>query len=166
MAELTVKRELFCQLLATGGITQAEAYAQAHYAVENMSQRSVEVEASRLAAIPKVSLRIQELKDADSDKLAQKRVWDKSRLIDEAEINVTLGREYKQIPASNAALTLIGKLTGELVEQPTGPGSAQLVTQVTVVLNRGTDTDLVAIEAESVSLSEPDSSLELETGTE
>jgi hypothetical protein len=72
-------------------------------------------------------------------------------------------KDLEQIGPANQSLKLAAEFSG--ITQSV-QSSAQLVTQVTVVLNRGTDTDTVAIEAQSVSLSEPDSSLELGDGEE
>ena len=83
--------------------------------------------------------------------------------INEALINLSLARGLDQMGPANQSLKLAAEFSG--ITQSI-QSSAQLVTQVTVVLNRANDTDTVAIEAQSVSLSEADSSLELETGTE
>lgn len=57
--KLTAKQERFAQRVASGS-RQTEAY-RAVYNAKRMSQPTVEVEASRLAGNPKVSLRIQAL---------------------------------------------------------------------------------------------------------
>ena len=119
MAELTVKQEGFSRDCLV--MNQSDAYRN-NYDCSNTLPENIHTNASQLASNPKVAQRIEELRQADQAKLAEKRVWDKVRLIDEAEINVSLGRELKQIPASNTALTLIGKLTGELVDQPASSG--------------------------------------------
>ena len=51
-----------------------------------------------------------------SDKLASEVVWDKARIVSELGINVDLGRETKQLAASNQALNLIGKAVGSVFE--------------------------------------------------
>jgi phage terminase small subunit len=57
---LTQKQENFALLLVSG-CSKADAYRQA-YNAENMADASIHVEASRLAANPKVALRLKELK--------------------------------------------------------------------------------------------------------
>ena len=54
-----------------------------------------------------------------SDKLASEIVWDKARIVSELGINVDLGRETKQLAASNQALNLIGKAVGSVFEPDT-----------------------------------------------
>jgi hypothetical protein len=83
----------------------------------------------------------------------------KERAISEALTNLSLARGLDQIGPANQSLKLAAEFSG--ITQSV-QSSAQLVTQVTVVLNRGTDTDSVAIEAQSLSLSEADSSLDIE----
>ena len=83
----------------------------------------------------------------------------KERAITEALTNLSLARNLDQIGPANQSLKLAAEFSG--ITQSV-QSSAQLVTQVTVVLNRGTDTDSVAIEAQSLSLSEADSSLDEE----
>ena len=63
---LTIKQDTFA-LGVTDGLSLSDAYRQS-YSAENMKSPSIHVEASRLAALPKVALRIQELwcqKDED-----------------------------------------------------------------------------------------------------
>lgn len=59
---LTPKEERFAQLVA-GGATYSDAYRGA-YDVENMSDPSINTEASRLAKNPKISPRIKALQDS------------------------------------------------------------------------------------------------------
>ena len=100
---------------------------------------------------------------AQRDSILASVTLTKERAITEAMTNLSMARDLAQIGPANQSLKLAAEFSG-LTQSV--QSSAQLVTQVTVVLNRGTDTDTVAIEAESLSLSEPDDSLELETGTE
>ena len=64
-AALTDKEELFAQEVASGA-TQSAAYRK-HYDASNMQPNSIHVEASKLRKIPKVSLRIDELKAKAAD---------------------------------------------------------------------------------------------------
>jgi phage terminase small subunit len=57
--KLTCKQEKYVQGLFTR-LSQREAYKQS-YSCENMSDNAIDVEASRLSSLPKISLRIQEL---------------------------------------------------------------------------------------------------------
>lgn len=71
---LTEKQETFA-LGVTTGLSLSDAYRQSYHA-EHMKSPSVQVEASRLAASPKVALRIQELwcqKDEDRHMQALRR---------------------------------------------------------------------------------------------
>ena len=112
---LTSKREIFCQGLA-GGLTQSEAYRRSHDA-SGMKTATLNEEASRLAAVPDVSLRVAELREASTAKFVEKRVWDLERLVDEAETNMAGAREDRQWSAANGSLTTIGKATGLLVDK-------------------------------------------------
>mgnify|MGYP001306923085 CR=1 FL=1 len=60
--QLTPKQERFAQLVA-GGATYSDAYRGA-YDVENMSDPSINTEASRLANDPKISPRIKALQES------------------------------------------------------------------------------------------------------
>ena len=51
-----------------------------------------------------------------SDKLASEVVWDKAKIVSELSINVDLGRETKQLAASNQAIKLIGSAVGSIFE--------------------------------------------------
>jgi len=72
---LTEKQETFA-LKVIGGLSLSDAYRQS-YRAEHMKSPTIYVEASRLAASPKVTLRIQELlcqKDEDRHMQALRRV--------------------------------------------------------------------------------------------
>jgi len=71
MAKLTAKQEAFAQSIADGK-SQADAY-RASYASQNMSDKQIWEEASKLAKNPKVSQRVATLKQALADKLLWKR---------------------------------------------------------------------------------------------
>ena len=67
---LTLKQEKFAVSIAEG-FSQADAYRQA-YKSENMQNATTYVEASRLAAHPKVALRLEELRrEKDEDRRMQ-----------------------------------------------------------------------------------------------
>ena len=111
---LTVKQELFSKLVALDGLNPSEAYRQA-YDTNPINQSSIHEQSSKLMSNNKVTTRIQELKEAVTSKL----VWDKARIINELSVNVDLGRETKQLAASNQALNLIGKAVGSVFEPDT-----------------------------------------------
>ena len=111
---LTTKQELFSKLVALDGLNPSEAYRQI-YDSNPSNQSSIHEQSSKLMSNSKVSTRIQELKEAVTSKL----VWDKARIINELSVNVDLGRETKQLAASNQALSLIGKAVGSVFEPET-----------------------------------------------
>lgn len=112
---LTAKRETFCQGLADG-LTQAESYRRSHDA-SGMKPSTLWDESSRLAKSPQVAHRVEELRGALVDEYVAKRVWDLSRIVDEAETNMDGAREDHQWSAANAALTTIGKAIGVLTDK-------------------------------------------------
>ena len=102
------KQEKFSRLIALDGLSISEAYKQS-YNCENMKQDSIYQLSSRLSKQVQITSRIEALKADISDKLAANVVWDKARIVSELSINVDLGRETKQLAASNQAINLIGK---------------------------------------------------------
>ena len=135
--KLTPKQATFRDAVLAGA-TYADAYRQA-YDTSNMSQEAVYVEASRLMDHPKIALSIREQREA----VTAAKAWDLDRQIEEAAVNVQLGRDLKQIAASNGALTNIGKLTGLLKESQT-PSLPVPITKVTVILDAKGDRELEA----------------------
>ena len=109
------KQEKFSRLIALDGLSISEAYKQS-YNCENMKQDSIYQLSSRLSKQVQITSRIEALKADISDKLASEVVWDKARIVSELGINVDLGRETKQLAASNQALNLIGKAVGSVFE--------------------------------------------------
>ena len=83
-----------------------------NYDTSNMSPKTVWEEASRLDKHPQVSARIQGLRQATEDALAERRLRTTERLIEEAEVNLDGARVGKQFGSANGALELIGRLTG------------------------------------------------------
>ena len=112
---LTTKQESFCQLVAIQQYSLTDAYIAA-YDTEGMQQNSIYQLSCRLSKQVKVTSRIEALKADISDKLASEIVWDKARIVSELSINVDLGRETKQLAASNQAINLIGKAVGNVFE--------------------------------------------------
>ena len=118
MEQLSNKREAFCRYIAIDGLTASDSYRKA-YNSNPINQSSIHEQASKLLRVDKVSTRIEALKLDISDKIASEIVWDKARIVSELGINVDLGRETKQLAASNQALNLIGKAVGSVFEPDT-----------------------------------------------
>jgi hypothetical protein len=64
----------------------------------------------------KVKTRINELKETIENEILEKVVWDKQKIIEELSVNVSLGRDTKQLAASNQAIKLIGSAVGNVFE--------------------------------------------------
>jgi hypothetical protein len=157
MPNLTSKQLIFCDAIISG-LNQSDSY-KAAYDTVNMLPATISNNAYMLMNHSVIKANIQAKRDSISASVS----LTKERAITEALINLSLARGLDQIGPANQSLKLAAEFSG--ITQSI-QSSAQLVTQVTVVLNRATDTDTVAIEAQSVSLSEADDSLELGDGEE
>ena len=113
--KLSNKRETFCQILVTESCNPTEAYRKAYNVTSDRKATHTEA-ASRLMKDSNVSARIEALKLDISDKLASEIVFDKRRIISELALNMELGRETKQLAASNQAIKLIGSAVGNVFE--------------------------------------------------
>ena len=153
MPNLTSKQLIFCDSIISG-LNQSDSY-KAAYDTVNMLPATISNNAYMLMNHSVIKANIQAKRDSISASVS----LTKERAISEALINLSMARGLEQIGAANQSLKLAAEFSG--ITQSV-QSSAQLVTQVTVVLNRGTDTDTVAIQAQSVSLSEPDDSLDIE----
>ena len=153
MPNLTSKQISFCDAIISG-LNQSDAY-KAAYDTKNMLPATISNNAYMLMNHSDIKANIQ----AQRETILASVTLTKERAISEALINLSMARDLAQIGAANQSLKLAAEFSG-LTQSV--QSSAQLVTQVTVVLNRGTDTDSVAIEAQSLSLSEPDTSLDEE----
>ena len=143
------KREAFCRYIAIDGLTASDSYRKA-YNSNPINQSSIHEQASKLLRVDKVSTRIEALKLDISDKLASEIVWDKARIVSELGINVDLGRETKQLAASNQALNLIGKAVGSVFE----PDSVAVTGSVSVI--HGLSNEVLDQLAAMVQAPEPD----------
>ena len=85
--------------------------------------------------------------------LAEKRLWDRERLVSEAESNLHLAREHKQMGSANGALELIGRVTGLLNEKQQ---QSVTVTKITVVTTDASTPRTEIVEAHRRSLEAPD----------
>lgn len=108
---LTPKQERFAQVVASGK-SQAEAYRTAYDVKPETRDDSVWVSASQLASDPKVSLRINELKQ----ELAAKVLWTKEQSVavlakiaqeeDTARDKIAAIKELNAMHGHNAPVTL------------------------------------------------------------
>ena len=146
---LTAKQESFCQLVAIQQYSLTDAYIAA-YDTEGMQQNSIYQLSCRLSKQVKVTSRIEALKADISSKLASEVVWDKARIVSELSVNVNLGRETKQLAASNQALKLIGSAVGNVFE----PDSVAVTVTGSVLhgLSNEVLDQLVAMGAEPVAI--------------
>lgn len=92
-------------------MNQSDAY-RANYDVSGMMTKSIWEKSSELAANVKVASMIDDLRS----KLANKKEWSTERWLEEAEINLSQAREYKQMGPAVSQLTKIGQATGVLKE--------------------------------------------------
>ena len=118
MPNLTTKQERFCQLLVTEKKTLTDAYV-ASYNCDNMKQQSIYQLSSRLSNQVHIRYRINQLTEQMSNDAVSKVIWDRSKIIEQLSINVDLGRETKQLAASNQAIKLIGSAVGNVWEPET-----------------------------------------------
>ena len=138
---LTVKQETFSKLVALDGFNPSEAYRKA-YDTNPINQSSIHEQASKLMSNNKVATRINELKATIENEIVSKVVFDKQRIISELALNMELGRETKQLAASNQAIKLIGLSVGNIFEAET-----QQINVTAQILHGLSDTTLEALEA-------------------
>ena len=141
MKQLTMKQERFCQLLVTESKSLTDAYIGS-YDTSNMKQQSIYQLASRLSNQVHIRYRINQLTEQISNDAVSKVVWDRSKIISELSINVSLGRETKQLAASNQAIKLIGSAVGNVFEP-----EIQQVNGTIQILHQLPDTVLEQLEA-------------------
>ena len=134
MPPLTANKESFAQLVADGA-NHTQAYRQC-YSTSKCSNKTVWHNAYRLSIDTQVLTRIQELKTATQTTLAERRVWDKERLLGVFEVNLEGARESKQWASANGAGDSIGRLTGLLGDKGVPTGEVQ-VTRIIINLAPG-----------------------------
>jgi len=103
-----------------------------------MAAKTVHEAASRLDKNYKVTARILELQAATAAALAEKRLWTIDRLVEEAEQNLELSREHKQMGSANGSLELIGRVIGLLGDKHQ-QGVTAPVTQIVINLAPGVE---------------------------
>tara|TARA_B100001939_G_scaffold333610_1_gene333745 strand:- start:567 stop:971 length:405 start_codon:yes stop_codon:yes gene_type:complete len=109
---LTAKQENFVELL-TQGTSQTSAYKGA-YDTQNMSDKTVWEEASRLRRHPKVSARILELENEKEDRRRLQAVSREERVLNELE-SIAFGDG--PVAGKLKAMELIGKHIGFFTPQ-------------------------------------------------
>ena len=137
---LTPQMEAFCQALASvPSVSQFAACQLAYNWSPDTPRSTIDETASRLVATPKISARIQQLRAAAQASVAAEHAWTLSRMVTEAERQLSDAREggWRGVASGNGALGLIAKVTGLLQEKPREQGP--VLTRVVVVLNHGTD---------------------------
>jgi hypothetical protein len=115
MKQLSSKRESFCRYVAVDGLTPTEAYRKAFNVRSDRKSTATEA-ASRLMKDSKVTATIEAMKQDIQERIASEIVFDKKRIISELALNMELGRETKQLAASNQAIKLIGSAVGNVFE--------------------------------------------------
>lgn len=106
------------------GCSLADSYRH-NYNCANMSDRAIQVEASRLAAHPDVALMIAEKRQA----VQNARLWTRQQALFEAETNLEMAREAKQYGPANQALKLAIELSG--LSKPQTEGNTT-ITSITI----------------------------------
>lgn len=134
---LTHLQEAYSQLLAVG-TPEVDAYPQAGYDTSNCTTKTVYESASKLANLPKVMARVQQLKAQVQAAMVGAQAWTLDRMVSQAEkhMDAALTGGFRGVSAANGALEIIGRATGLLADKPKGEPPA-IITRITVVLNRG-----------------------------
>ena len=131
--DLTPKQEAFAQAYVETG-NACEAYRQA-YSTKNMSQRALEVEASRLLQHPEVSLRLKDMQKASAEK--HEITVDKLTQMTLDAYALAMKDDNAQTSAAVKAAEFLGKLHGLVIDKKeiTGKDGAPLVPQLNVSLS-------------------------------
>lgn len=111
---LTPKQEKFALCVAQG-MTQAGAY-RAAYDAENMKPETVQEEASKLMAFPKVSTRVEEHRAAIGARMAEEITYDYVDAMKEFEQVRTRALELDKLADANTAIANKAKMSGLMVE--------------------------------------------------
>ena len=105
---LTPKQEAFLDAyLKTKNAS--EAYRQTYDVGPTTKENTINDTASKLLRHPLIAHRLATL--------AERRAWDRDRVIEELDTNVGLSRQYHQMGPSNRAVELIARITGILRDQ-------------------------------------------------
>ena len=141
MNKLSNKRESFCRYIANDGLNPTEAYRKAFNVTSERKSTASEA-SSRLMKDSNVTAMIESMKQDIQDRIASEIVWDKQKIINELSINVSLGRETKQLAASNQAIKLIGSAVGNVFEPET-----QQINVTAEILHKLPDSVLMQLES-------------------
>ena len=115
--KLTDKQCRFADAVSAG-INPTLAYRDI-YNIKSDRLATANEASSRLMRNSKVKARIEAVTEAAEAKIASEVAFDKKRIISELALNMELGRETKQLAASNQAIKLIGSAVGNVVELET-----------------------------------------------
>ena len=115
--KLTDKQCRFADAVSAG-INPTIAYRDI-YNIKSDRLATANEASSRLMRNSKVKARIEAVTEAAEAKIASEIVFDKKRIISELALNMELGRETKQLAASNQAIKLIGSAVGNVFEPET-----------------------------------------------
>ena len=138
---LTLKQEAFAQAVANGASLSA-AYRVSYNVSPSTPGTTTWDDASELARHPLVRPRIQQLIAATQAAAVAETAWTKARLVEAAEAHrqTALTGGWRGVSSANGALEIIGRATG-LLNDKADSSNPQIITRVTVVLNRGTDAE-------------------------
>ena len=112
--KLTDKQCRFADAVSAG-INPTIAYRDI-YNIKSDRLATANEASSRLMRNSKVKARIEAVTEAAEARIASEIVFDKKRIISELALNMELGRETKQLAASNQAIKLIGSAVGNVFE--------------------------------------------------
>ena len=130
--KLTGKQMAFCRAMASGTMTQSAAYREA-YDADNMASASVRVEASRLLALPSITLMVETLRAGIEASIQAQGLSDRDRVLEKLRTWI-----------DNAEPTDSNKLrAAELLGKSVG-----LFRDVTEAVSIDRDADIVASELE------------------
>jgi len=127
VTKLTSKQLGFVDSIVNDRMSQAAAY-RANYDVENMATPSIQMEATRLAAHPRIALLIASKREA----IEAVGLWSRQEAFTETLTNLSLARASNQLGPANVAVKLGMELAG-LNQPTTSPGN---VAVTTIVINK------------------------------
>ena len=137
---LSNKRQNFCRYVVDG-LNPTEAYMKAFDVTSERKHTATEA-GSRLMKLATIQQQIDTLQSDIRDKLASEVVWNKAKIISELALNMELGRETKQLAASNQAINLIGKAVGSIFE-----ADQQQISGTVEILHKLPDSVLAKLES-------------------
>jgi hypothetical protein len=132
---LTAKQEAFAQCVANG-MTQSAAYRSAYDVSPETKPEGIHVDASQLAAEPKVALRIKELRDL----LVMADLWSREQSVNALK-GIVVGNESKagEITAAIKELNSMYGFNAAQKHQHSGEDGGPIQHTVEVVFGRSKD---------------------------